>query len=71
MAPWHRLCTDAVQTGFRPPDGARFLDQAGVDSRVVALVAHHSAAISEATELELADDLAVYPDECSIVRDLL
>ncbi|MFE9426206.1 HD domain-containing protein [Kitasatospora sp. NPDC006697] len=38
-------------TGFHPLDGARFLrDAAGVDDRVVRLVANHSCALLEAEE---------------------
>lgn len=38
-------------TGFHPLDGARFLrDVAGVDERVVRLVANHSCALLEAEE---------------------
>lgn len=63
--------TDLASSGFHPLDGARFLSTTGTDPRVVALVAHHSAAASEATELGLDAELAGYPDEQSIVRDLL
>jgi putative nucleotidyltransferase with HDIG domain len=57
--------------GFHPLDGARHLRSIGVDERVVALVAHHSAAASEAAELGLANELAQFPDEQTLVRDLL
>jgi DNA-binding transcriptional regulator YhcF (GntR family) len=62
---------DLAATGFHPLDGARFLTTSGTDPRIVALVAHHSAAATEAAELGLDAELAVYPDEQSIVRDLL
>ncbi|SDH47403.1 GntR family transcriptional regulator [Pseudonocardia oroxyli] len=60
-----------ASSGFHPLDGARFLATTDTDPRVVALVAHHSAAASEAVELGLDTELAAYPDEHSIVRDLL
>ncbi|MCE3554519.1 GntR family transcriptional regulator [Pseudonocardia sp. RS11V-5] len=62
---------DLAATGFHPLDGARFLTSAGTDARVIALVAHHSAAASEAAEVGLDAELSVYPDDESIVRDLL
>jgi HD superfamily phosphodiesterase len=37
--------------GFHPLDGAHHLADTGADPRLVALVAHHSAARSEAAEL--------------------
>ncbi len=40
--------SDVARTGFHPLDGARFLRQAGVDERVVSLVAYHSCAHIEA-----------------------
>lgn len=46
-----------VSSGFHPLDGARFLRQNGVDERVVRLVAHHSAALIEADERGLHDEL--------------
>ena len=49
---------DVVETGFHPLDGARWLCQQDIDSRVVALVAHHSSALIEADERGLADSLA-------------
>jgi putative nucleotidyltransferase with HDIG domain len=60
-----------AQSGFHPLDGARFLREVGVEERVVALVAHHSAAATEAAELELADELSEFLDEQTLVRDLL
>jgi putative nucleotidyltransferase with HDIG domain len=60
-----------AQSGFHPLDGARFLREVGVEERVVALVAHHSAAATEATELELAEELSEFLDEQTLVRDLL
>ena len=52
---------------FHPLDGARFLSARGWDARVVALVAHHSAAAIEA-EIRgggLTEGLAAFPDERS------
>jgi len=47
-----------VETGFHPLDGARHLRRLGmVPERVVCLVAHHSAAVIEAEERGLADEL--------------
>jgi hypothetical protein len=47
-----------VETGFHPLDGARHLRRLGtVPERVVCLVAHHSAAVIEAQERGLADEL--------------
>ncbi|HET7386290.1 MAG TPA: HDIG domain-containing protein [Nocardioidaceae bacterium] len=40
----------AVQTGFHPLDGARYLRSIAFDERVVSLVAHHSFAVLEAWE---------------------
>lgn len=62
---------DVVASGFHPLDGARFLTMAGTDARIAALVAHHSAAATEAAELGLGDELAEFPDEQTLVRDLL
>jgi hypothetical protein len=59
-------------TGFHPLDGARFLRAAGVDERIVGLVAHHTCAHVEAEERGLADVLAAeFPREQSPTADLL
>ncbi|GAA4535294.1 GntR family transcriptional regulator [Pseudonocardia xishanensis] len=62
---------ELATTGFHPLDGARFLRDRGFDDRVAALVAHHSAARSEADQIGLADELAEFDDEPGPVRDLL
>jgi putative nucleotidyltransferase with HDIG domain len=59
-------------TGFHPLDGARFLRAEGFDSRVAALVAHHSCALVEADERSLYGDLAgEFPNEMSSTADAL
>jgi len=63
--------SNAVQTGFHPLDGARFLAGLGVPERVVNLVARHSDAILEAELRGLGDLLAVFPDEGGALRDAL
>jgi putative nucleotidyltransferase with HDIG domain len=63
---------EAVDTGLHALDGARFLRSHGVDERVCALVAHHSAAMVEAELRGLADQLAAEFDrEVSPVADAL
>ncbi|GAA1859582.1 hypothetical protein GCM10009836_44750 [Pseudonocardia ailaonensis] len=74
MAAWlHDIgyAPSLAHNGFHPLDGAGHLRASTVDARVVALVAHHSAAASEAAEVGLADELAAFVDEGGIVRDLL
>jgi putative nucleotidyltransferase with HDIG domain len=61
----------AVQTGFHPLDGARYLAGLGVPERVVNLVARHSDAILEAELRGIGDLLAVFPDEGGALRDAL
>ena len=56
-------------TGLHQLDGARFLAACGVPSRVCALVARHAGAEAVAELVGLAGALAVFPDECSPVRD--
>jgi HD domain len=46
-----------VETGFHPLDGARYLRQAGINRRVVSLVAYHSCAEIEADVRGLSDVL--------------
>lgn len=59
-------------TGFHPLDGARFLRSVGWDSRLCALVAHHSRAIREAELRSLDVQLRTeFDDEVSHVRDAL
>lgn len=63
---------DAVDTGFHPLDGARWLRRRGFDGRVVALVAHHSCARLEASERGLGDELdGEFHCEESAVADAL
>src|SRR3954464_12232219 len=57
-------------TGFHPLDGARWLRESGHE-RLACLVAYHSGARFEAEERGLADELEEFPEERSIVADLL
>src|ERR1700742_4955285 len=57
-------------TGFPPLGGARWLRQLGHEP-LACLVAHHSGAQFEAAERGLADELAAFPEERSVVADLL
>ncbi|MDQ4039741.1 MAG: HD domain-containing protein [Actinomycetota bacterium] len=72
-AHWHDLgyAPELVVTGFHPLDGARFLAGEGYPARLCALIAHHSAAMFEAEERCLADELAAWPREKSAVADAL
>lgn len=47
-------------TGFHPLDGAQFLLTEGAPTAVVSLVAYHSAAMIEAEERGLADELSAF-----------
>src|SRR4029453_14673088 len=58
-----------VDTGFHPLDGARYLRQLGVDTRLCGLVANHSGAVREAELRGLAGEMAEFPDENSFPRD--
>lgn len=59
-------------TGFHPLDGARWLRGRAFDSRVTALVAHHSGALIEAGERGMADQLATeFPREDSATANAL
>jgi putative nucleotidyltransferase with HDIG domain len=49
---------DVAETGFHPLDGARYLRRLNADSRLVGLVAYHSAAHVEAGVRGLDDELA-------------
>jgi putative nucleotidyltransferase with HDIG domain len=62
---------DVTDTGFHPLDGARYLAGLGAPERVVNLVARHSYAILEAELRGLGRRLAVFPDECGVLRDAL
>jgi len=59
-----------ARTGFHALDGARFLRSVGRE-RVACLVAHHSGAGAEAEEHGLLDELELFPEECSLVADVL
>ncbi|GIH14378.1 metal-dependent phosphohydrolase, HD subdomain protein [Rugosimonospora africana] len=61
----------ALDTGFHPLDGARYLDRHGWPRRIVALVAHHSGAEPVAAVRGLGEQLNSYPDERSLVTDAL
>jgi hypothetical protein len=52
-------------------DGARYLAREGYPERLLALVAHHSAATDEATHRELLSHLEVWPRERSPLADAL
>lgn len=61
-----------VMTGFHPLDGARWLRSRSFDSRVAALVAHHSCAAIEADERGLLDILTCeFEHEQSATSDAL
>lgn len=70
---WHDLgyAPDLRDTGAHQVDGARYLEREGYPARLVALVAHHSAATCEAAERGLSAELAVWPREESPVADAL
>ncbi|MDA0160660.1 HD domain-containing protein [Solirubrobacter ginsenosidimutans] len=57
-------------TGFHPLDGARWLRSCGHE-RLARLVAHHSGARFEAEARGLVDELDMFPEERSVVADLL
>jgi hypothetical protein len=57
-------------TGFHPLDGARFVRRAGHE-RLAGLVAHHSLSTAEARERGLADALAEFAAEDSLVSRAL
>jgi putative nucleotidyltransferase with HDIG domain len=58
-------------TGFHPLDGARHLQAEGWPSRIVGLVAHHSAALCVAQVRGLATEIACFSHEESPVADAL
>lgn len=62
---------DLVDTGFHPIDGARYLVSIDAPTRLVDLVAHHSAARQDAELLGLGHLLDAYEDEQTAVRDAL
>src|SRR4051812_43101770 len=57
-------------TGFHPLDGARWLRHEGQE-RLACLVAHHSGARFEAEERGLVEVLDEFPEERSLLADLL
>ena len=57
--------------GCHQIDGARYLAAEHYPARLCALVAHHSAAMSEAEERGLREDLETWPREESPVADAL
>ena len=61
---------ELVTYGFHPLDGARWLQERGLD-RLAGLVAHHTGARFEADVLGLADVLGAFHDERSAVSDAL
>jgi hypothetical protein len=70
---WHDLgyAPGLRDTGCHQIDGARYLARACYPQRLVALVAHHSAATCEATHRGLLPQLGVWPREWSPVADAL
>lgn len=70
---WHDLgyAPGLMQTGMHQVDGARFLADLDYPNRLVALVAHHSAAESEAEQRDLVQELRRWPREESAVSDAL
>ena len=57
-------------TGVHHLDGARHVAELG-EERLACLVAHHGSGKAEATLRGLADDLAEFPPETSLVADIL
>jgi hypothetical protein len=70
---WHDLgyAPALRETGCHQIDGARYLLREGYPGRLVALVAHHSAATCEADERGLLAELEVWSREESPVADAL
>jgi hypothetical protein len=60
-----------ARSGFHPLDGAVFLTKSGAPAQLCNLVANHSAAAVTARLRGFADELAVFPDEPSTLRDAL
>lgn len=59
----------AVDTGFHPLDGARFLRSRGEAQELCCLVANHSGAQLEAQYRYLADGMSQFPDQGGAIRD--
>jgi HD domain len=70
---WHDLgyAPTLQETGCHQIDGGRYLAREGYLERLVALVAHHSAATCEAEERGLLAELEVWPREESPAADAL
>lgn len=62
---------EIAKTGFHPLDGARALSEETSNTRLVALVAHHSCAYREAELRGLSAELTEWIDEESSLRDAL
>lgn len=62
---------EIAHTGFHPLDGARALRDATDNTRLVALVAHHSCAYGEAELRGLSGELTEWVDEETPLRDAL
>jgi hypothetical protein len=62
---------ELVRTGFHPVDGALAVRAAITNTRLAALVAHHSCAYREAELRGLAAELAEWVDEETPLRDAL
>ncbi|MHA6762097.1 HDIG domain-containing metalloprotein [Streptacidiphilus sp. PAMC 29251] len=63
--------SELQETGFHPLDGARHLESLGAPRRLVCLVAHHSGAVFEAEQRNLAAELELYEREDGPVLDAL
>jgi hypothetical protein len=64
--------SELVETGFHSLDGARYLRRLGAGDRLCGLVAHHSAAVVEADQRGLVDQLNdEFPREQSSAGDAL
>jgi hypothetical protein len=61
---------ELAATGFHPLDGARWLRGLG-EERLARLVAHHTGSGWEAAVRGLSDELSEFPQETSIVADVL
>ena len=72
MAARRRLRAAAGRVHLSPPRRCALSSRpGGAPDRLAGLVAFHSAAATEAEALGLADELAEFTDERTIVRDLL
>jgi putative nucleotidyltransferase with HDIG domain len=60
-----------VDSGFHHLDGARFLRALNAEERLCGLVANHSAGRWEADLRGLGTDLAQFPDEQTLARDVV